>query len=165
MRAGAQLHFDWIVNRGLEQLQKDGDWLPVMTFLVDAAIYLDDKQTAELLYEMLLDYQHLHVVVGLTSIYLGPVALSLGRLAKYLGMHKVVESHLELAMEKATLMKAKPHMALIAYEVADYLMDLEPDNKPARALEQVNRSLDLAERTGMKKLVHQLIALKLKFQS
>jgi hypothetical protein len=80
-------------------MPRDAEWLECHWALVDIALTLDDRRTAEVLYAALRPYESLWAVDGLGAAVFGVVAEQLGRLAERLGRCDDAARHLHTARE------------------------------------------------------------------
>jgi AAA ATPase domain len=106
----AQREFDALAARGFSNLPRDEHWLVTMGSLSSAATFLDDRDRANELYELLLPYADLVVVHDLLSSITESVAACLGRLAIVLGRYDLGAAHFEAAIRKETSMGGGTHL-------------------------------------------------------
>src|SRR5260370_14618171 len=60
----AKLQFDKIIATGLSTIRHDGLFLATLAALAEVSIRLNDAPRATELYELLLPYQHLNILIG-----------------------------------------------------------------------------------------------------
>ena len=87
---------------------RDANWLPGIGLLAEAAAQLGDRKRSELLYDELLPYAGLVIVVARAAGFNGPVDRVLGLLAKTCGRLDQAAEHLESAVQIATRMGIGP---------------------------------------------------------
>ncbi|MGN6110509.1 MAG: hypothetical protein ACTHU0_35730, partial [Kofleriaceae bacterium] len=92
---GARALFRGLVE-GLDAVPRDMLWLGTMVTLAELAVGLGELAAADRLYALLLPFGDRVAVQGRATLLLGPVALSLGRLAALTGRREA-RDHLERA--------------------------------------------------------------------
>jgi predicted ATPase/DNA-binding SARP family transcriptional activator len=96
----------------IAEVPEDVDWLITMTLLADVYADLGDVPRARELYELLLAYEDINVVIGFAAACEGPAARALGRLAALIGRQAQAARHFERALTmteglSAPLLKAR----------------------------------------------------------
>ena len=113
----------------------------------EIAIASDDEELAAEVYSRLIDRGHLCAHAGLMgTIWEGPVATLLGRLAYFLGNIAVVEQHLREAMAIAENMHSKPEIARIHHHLAEFHVatgDVETARQCQETAESIAKQLSL----------------------
>jgi tetratricopeptide (TPR) repeat protein len=127
----ARTVFEGLAQDDFDDIPRDGDWLIAMTLLADSAAELSDARRAEKLYQLLLPYRDLNVVIGLAAVCLGSAARFLGRLATAMGRRTEAAEHFERALEGSERLHAPVYLA---HAQLDYARLLGPDDPRARAL-------------------------------
>ncbi len=84
-REEARAELAALAARDFVDIRLDGDWMIAITLLADCAVELGDAERAAQLYELLLPYREVNVVIGLAAVCLGSAARYLGRLAATMG--------------------------------------------------------------------------------
>ena len=130
------------------------EFLMAIADAAEICVWLGDDDNAEILYETLLPYEHLHVIAHAHAPYQGPVGLVLGRVARALGDLAAAREHLESTLTRVEEVHALPAKAYLLAELAA----VEPTRSRARR-EHAHSALELARRLGMAPLVDQLDAL------
>ena len=107
----AQREVDALAAQGFEDIPQDGDWLIAMTLLADCCAELRDETRATQLYELLLPYRGVNVVIGLAAVCMGSAARYLGRLAVAMGRNQEAAEHFERALVANAALKAPVFLA------------------------------------------------------
>ena len=107
----AQREVDALAAQGFEDIPQDGDWLIAMTLLADCCAELKDETRATQLYELLLPYRGVNVVIGLAAVCMGSAARYLGRLAVAMGRNQEAAEHFERALVANAALKAPVFLA------------------------------------------------------
>lgn len=105
----------------LREITEDLDWLVTTTLLGDVYADLGDPEPAGELYELLLPYESVNVVIGFAAACEGPAARILGRLAAVTG--RPFEQHFERALALAERLEAPLLAARIERNRAQALGD------------------------------------------
>ena len=82
----ARVLFGQLAENDFAIFPKDNEWLFVMILLAEAALTLEDDAKLLVLYELLLPYNEL-VALAASEVSVGPVSLTLGKVAARLGDH------------------------------------------------------------------------------
>jgi tetratricopeptide (TPR) repeat protein len=106
-RAGeARDELETLAARDFEDLPRDGNWMIAITLLGELCAELGDAKRAARLYELLLPFAELNVVIGLGVVCFGAAARQLGRLAATTGRHEDAIEHFERALAGNAALKA-----------------------------------------------------------
>jgi DNA-binding SARP family transcriptional activator/tetratricopeptide (TPR) repeat protein len=127
----AKTVFERVAEHEFDDIPRDGDWLIAMTLLADTAAELHDARRSEKLYELLLPYRDLNVVIGLAAVCLGSAARFLGRLATAMGRRAEAAEHFERALGGNATLNAP---VFLAHTQLDYARLVGPGDPRARAL-------------------------------
>jgi DNA-binding SARP family transcriptional activator/tetratricopeptide (TPR) repeat protein len=114
----------------VRSLTRDLDWAMTMTVLAEAAVILEDRPRARLLYELLAPYAGTVALIGAGAVCRGPLDGYLGVLALTAGERATALEHLRAAIEIERRLRAPLQLA---YTQIDYAQALGP-GAPARAL-------------------------------
>ena len=114
----------------VRSLTRDLDWTMTMTVLAEAAVILEDRPRARLLYELLAPYAGTICLIGAGAVCRGPLDSYLGELALTVGERERAQSHLRAAIELDRRLRAP---LPLAYAQIEYARALGP-GEPARAL-------------------------------
>jgi hypothetical protein len=126
----ARREFDALAVNDFADIQQDGDWMIAIILLADTCTELQDADRAVRLYELLLPYREVNMVIGLGAVCLGSAARYLGRLAGTMGQPTAAAGHLRHAMEANAALRAPVHLA---HTQLDYAVVLGP-GREAQAL-------------------------------
>jgi hypothetical protein len=127
------------------------DWLNAMEGAVEAAVMLDDRESAAILYERLLPYADRGVVGIATPTR--PVARLLGSLATRLGRVDEAEEHLVFALEQCERLRATFWTARTLLDHADLCVARAAADDGERARAFATRAREIAENLGNAALV------------
>ena len=92
-REEAQDQFEHLARFDFADIPRDSMWMVTMTYLADVCTFLHDQARAATLYEMLLPYEHLNVVIGGNSVCCGAVSRHSAALAATLERWDDAQSH------------------------------------------------------------------------
>jgi class 3 adenylate cyclase len=143
---------------------RDANWLPGIGLLAEAAALLGDRKRSELLYDELLPYAGLVIVVARAAGFNGPVDRVLGLLAKTCGRLDQAAEHLESAVEIATRMGDRPGMAITRVDLAEVLLARDGRGDRERALELAGQAITPSREMGARWIVERALALRLEAQ-
>jgi tetratricopeptide (TPR) repeat protein len=102
----AREEFRRVAAESFRDIPDDGDWMTTVALLADLAAELEEAQRAQELYDLLLPYAGLNVVIGVAAVCLGPVDRLLGRLATVTGRHQEAERWFEAALAAAERLRS-----------------------------------------------------------
>jgi tetratricopeptide (TPR) repeat protein len=147
---------------GVAAVPYDLGWLPAIACLAAAAALTGAPEVAPELYEALAPYPKRMIVVvtallNSTSHYLGCLARLMGRLDE-------AAQHFEDALEVTTRLGARFWAAHTELAYADLLSERAASGDGERALDLVNRALDMARETNTPYILKRALALKLRLQ-
>ena len=97
-----------LARDGFRQVTRDGGYLYTLARLAQAAIALQQRDTARSLYNLLRRYAGFYAVNAM-SLGIGPVAYYLGLLARYLGGTADAIAHFEQALVLTSRMGDRVH--------------------------------------------------------
>lgn len=129
--------------------------LPALAAGARAAWMLEDGDATGRLYEALVPYANLHVVLGGAVGYLGPATRYLGLCAAVGGRGDAAVNHLESALEDCEGAAALPLVARISLELASVLASRASEGDCLRARTLADRALGLGRTLGMDRLVEE----------
>jgi DNA-binding SARP family transcriptional activator len=150
----AAAEFEVLAAERFEDVPQDGDWLIAMTLIADLATNLEDAERAALVYELLLPYREVHVVIGVAAVCLGSAARYLGRLALTAGDRTTATEHLGAAIAANTALGAPVQLA---HAQLDQALALGPGAE-ARAL--VAAASHTAEELHLPALAARVVAVR-----
>jgi DNA-binding SARP family transcriptional activator len=114
----------------VRSLTRDLDWTMTMTVLAEAAVILEDRPRARLLYELLAPHAGTVCLIGAGAVCRGPIDGYLGVLALTAGERETALTHLRAAIELERHLRAPLQLA---YTQIEYARALGPGAQ-ARAL-------------------------------
>jgi len=117
----AKLQFDKLAAAGFSTVRRDGLFLATLAGLAEVSIRLKDGDHATELYEFLLPYRHLNIVLGPASL-MGPVSYYLARLAIVLTRADAAQQHCADAMRLSRETGSVYWAALAEYEYCRLLL-------------------------------------------
>ncbi|MBV9310014.1 MAG: AAA family ATPase, partial [Solirubrobacterales bacterium] len=115
----ARLEFQALAADGFEEIPPDGNWMIAMTLLGELCSLLGDSEHAQLLYELLLPFAGLHVVVGIGALCLGSTDRYLGLLAATAGREAEAANHFERALQANAALQAPVWLAHTQLDLAE----------------------------------------------
>ena len=162
--AEARTHFEQVAADDFAMLPRNAVWLVGMAEVAESCSFLRDARRAATLYDLLLPYAGLGVTIGYASAFWGCTSQYLGMLAATLGRWDEAQAHFETALQFDAKMSARPWVARAQYDYARMLLARGRRGDGTRALQFLGDTLDLARRLGMKRLIEQSLAVKLRAQ-
>jgi DNA-binding winged helix-turn-helix (wHTH) protein/tetratricopeptide (TPR) repeat protein len=142
----------------LPALPRDEHWLTVMSSLAELVSSLEERDSAGLLYGLLLPYARLNAVHELLRTDRGAVAHYLGMLAAVLDRPEEAAAHFERALEMNARMGARAYLARTRAEYAALLLRRGRPGDEARARELRNAAQRSADELGLRGLSKRLAA-------
>jgi DNA-binding SARP family transcriptional activator len=136
----ARHEIDVIAAQGFEDIPQDGDWLIAITLLADTCADLEDSARAAQLYELLLPYRDVNVVIGLAAVCLGSAARYLGRLAIVMGRKQEAIDHFERALVANAALKAPVYLA---HTQVDFARVLGSGRRARELLDEARRTTSI----------------------
>jgi tetratricopeptide (TPR) repeat protein len=127
-----------------DDIPVDLDWLTSITLLSDLCAELCDAPRSERLYELLLPYRDVNVVIGLGAACQGAAARYLGRLAAAVGRREEAAEHFEQALAANTALRAP---VCLARTQLDYARLLGARSPRRQAL--IDEAAATAEKLGL----------------
>ena len=156
MAAPASRLLGWLLDQQLPRYESSAQWPGVLAFLVEAAVALEDKDSARRLRGPLLEYAGLNLVAGQFVAVFGSADRYLGAIDSLLGTG-TPEEWFAAALEMDTRMAAPVHEALTLAAHARHLRRSRADSR--RMAELVDRARSLAEPVGHLRVLRQLDSL------
>jgi tetratricopeptide (TPR) repeat protein len=148
--ADARGGFEALATDRFASLPQDNDWLFNLSLLAEVAQYLGDVERARTLYELLSPYAG-HAPTG-GEVSLGAASRYLGVLASTLRRFDEAEAHLERALERNTVMGARPWVAYTLHDHGRVLLARDAPGDQEHASELLAQAAAICERTGMRAL-------------
>jgi|GEM_PF-694505 len=142
------LHF--LMNRDLGRLQISSTWPAVMSFLCDAAVWLDDVDVAQQLHPLAAEYAGLNLMGGEFLAVMGSADRQLGSLESLLEID-TARDRFAAALEMDARMESPLHIASTLTATVTHLR---------RAGESSSRAAELAERAKALCAQHSLVRVR-----
>jgi len=159
-REEARAVFDELAADGFASLPDGVNGANSLVTLAEVCRYLDDAPRAAVLYEKLLPLAEYCIVFGVGSGSTGSASLPLGSLATTLRRFDDAERHFEDAIAMNRKLRAPTWVAEAQFAYARMLLARAAPGDRERAVKLLQLALDVAQRTGMKKLVADCLALQ-----
>ncbi len=118
----ARREFELLAADRFAAIPRDALWQTSLTYLAETCCALDAVDDAEVLYELLLPYRDLAVVVGNASVCLGATDRYLGQLASIMSRWDDAITHFERAIELDLCMSARVWLAHSRYQYGRMLI-------------------------------------------
>jgi class 3 adenylate cyclase len=160
----ARVRLEALSAQQFEDIPNDFLVMTILALLSDVVRRLRDAGRAALLYDMLLPYANLGIVVGNAVLCLGSASRSLGQLAATMGKWDDAVNHFEYALDFDTRIAAQPWRARTEYEYATMLRDRDAPGDRVRAIELVASAISTFDQLGMKADLERALSLKLELQ-
>lgn len=120
-REKARVEFDRLAADSFGAIPRDSLWQTSLSYLAEVCCELDAAEEAKILYDFLLPYKKLTVVVGNASVCLGATSRFLGQLATMLGQWDAADRHFKHALELNSRMGASAWLAHTQYQYSKML--------------------------------------------
>jgi predicted ATPase len=155
-RQAAHDQFEHLARFDFADIPQDSMWMGTMTYLTDVCSFLSDRPRAAELYQLLLPYAHLNVVMGSVAVCYGAVSRFLGSLATTLERWDDAQRHFDHALTMNAAFGARPFLAHTQYQYGAMLLanDQPGDRQKAAAL--LKEALATARELGMRALEDQV---------
>jgi eukaryotic-like serine/threonine-protein kinase len=160
----ARTVFEQLAGEGFESLPRDAQWLISLTSLGETAAFLCDVPRAERLYELIEPYNGMTIVAGRAAACYGPVERVLGLLARTMGRTAQAEEHFSSSLALSGRMGDRPFNGRTSREFAELLLERDGPGDRDRGLELLGRALETAQELGMRRLVTEVLTLRLDAQ-
>ncbi|MGH7857169.1 MAG: hypothetical protein ACREQY_07520, partial [Candidatus Binatia bacterium] len=159
-REGARAEFERLAMDDFASIPREVSWTAVMANLTEVSCFLGDLPRAHVLYDHLLPFAAMNVVIGsVPHACWGPVAHFLGMLAATMGARKKAAEHFEYALEMEARMRMPATRARTQYEYGrTFLRGNRPDDAE-RGAKLLEAALETARALGMKLLEEKLSAV------
>jgi tetratricopeptide (TPR) repeat protein len=133
----ARRELDILAVYQFEDIPRDGNWMVAMTLLGELCAGLGDSERAGRLYELLLPFRDVNVVIGLGALCQGSAARYLGLLAACTGSQEDARKHFEQALEANAALRAP---VCLAHTQLDYADALGPGARAAELVDAAART-------------------------
>ena len=162
----SDLGFEQPARKAFEEIAATGFAFPIdakrnltLSYLAEVCARLGDADRAEQLYELLLPYRDVALVVPVATVCCGSNARYLGMLAGVMGDWAAAEEHFEAALEMDERLRAWPWLAHTKHEFALMLRARGRSGDQERGDLLLASAAASAERIGMPALQKQIRAL------
>ena len=145
----ASVEFERLAVDGFSVIPRDSLWQTSLTYLAEVCCALDDAENAQVLYELLLPYEKLTVVVGNASACLGATSRFLGQLTTTMARWDDAERHFKHALELNTQMSATTWLAHSQFQYSRMLFQRGEANDVETANQLLGSALQTANDLGM----------------
>jgi class 3 adenylate cyclase len=159
-----RLELERFLGDDFSVIPDDANWLPAMSLLGEAIALLGDTSRSQHVYDALLPYEGLVIVVARAAGCNGPVDRILGLLAMTNGRPDLAERHLGRAIEIATGAGDRPGLAVSRLNLAEVLMAADGGGDRERVLELLSSAITPAREMGARWIVDRALELRLESQ-
>ncbi len=161
----ARQAFDEMIADGyIAKLPADGFRLIALALLSEVATYLIDKDNAQVLYDLIAPFNHVHVTIFPAMGSFGSCSHYLGQLAMTLERWRDAERHFEDALHENAALDSRMRLAHTQCEFARMLLRRGGHGDHARASQLLTDALTIGQDVGAKAIVEQALAIKVKLQ-
>jgi len=154
----ARSEFERLATEDFKPIPRDSLWQTSLVYLAETCCAIDATEEAAVLYELLLPYRDLTVVVGNASICLGATSRYLGQLAATLGRWQDSEVHFRHALDLDARMGATTWLAHARYQYSRMLFRRGTASDATGANRLLDAAMDTAGRLGMTGLEYRIKA-------
>ena len=148
----ARVEFERLAADRFGAIPRDSLWQTSLTYLAEVCCTLDAAGEAEVLYELLLPYKNLTVLVGNASACLGATSRFLGQLATTRALWDDAERHFKHALDLNAQMSAPPWLAHSQFQYSRMLFQRGEAKDIETANELLDSALLIANDLGMRGL-------------
>jgi class 3 adenylate cyclase/tetratricopeptide (TPR) repeat protein len=148
----ARAQFEQLAQDDYADLVRDANWLGCLTYLADVCTFLGDGTRALTLYDMMLPFKAINVLIAGGAACYGSAARYLGALANTMGLWDEAEEHFESALAMNTKMGARPWLAHTQYQYARMLMSRDQQGDSEKAATLLKDARATASELGMRAL-------------
>ena len=145
----ARAALDRVLASGLRTLPESSAWLPALFCVAEAAAYLDDREAAEEVVELLEPYASLPIVASLGVVCFGAAARSLGLARRTLGDLDGAVTAFDEAIRQNRRLGHVPMVAITRADLAQTLLRRDRPGDRARALTLYETAIPAARSLGM----------------
>jgi len=158
LTADARTEFENLAQHDFADISRDSLWMGTMSYLVDICSFLGDRARAEKLYEILLPFAALNVIVSNAAACYGAVSRYLGALATTLERWDDATRHFEDALAMNARMEALPWLAHTQEQYATMLLARHQSGDRDKAGALLDEALATARELGMRAVEERIAA-------
>jgi tetratricopeptide (TPR) repeat protein len=148
----AKVEFERLAADRFSAIPRDSLWQTSLTYLAEVCCVLDASEDAQVLYDFLLPYRDLTVVVGNASVCLGATSRFLGQLATTLGRWDDAERHFKHALDMNSRISASTWLAHTQFHYSQMLIQRAGANDVEAASELLDSALQIVSEFSMRGL-------------
>ena len=141
-------------------LPRDVFWVATLGYLAEVCAFLGDKSRAATLYQLLLPYDGLNMVVGFMAVCYGAVARYLGLLAATQGHNEETAVHFEAALQMNVDMGTAPWLAHTQVQYAAMRLESGQPDHSDKGSELLVNAANIAHDLNMPTLIDQIATLE-----
>ncbi len=145
--------------------RKDLNWLLTAAQLSEVCAYLDDRDRAAQLYELLLPYASRCLIAGRGVICLGSMAQRLGLLCATMSRWAEGETHFEAALDRNARIGARPWLAHTQRQYAGMLLSRGEGDDREKAADLLAHAVDIGRELGMTLLLEKVADVQARAQA
>jgi len=148
----AAAEFEQLARLQFADIPRDANWLVCLSYLADVGAFLGDAARARTLYELLLPFKEINVLIAMGSASYGSASRYLGALATVMARWDDAERHFEDALAMNLAMNARPWLAHTQYQYARMLLSRDRPEDSEKAAAFLKNALATARELGMRAL-------------
>ena len=161
----AREQFALLAANNFTTLSQDALWVGSLAYLSEVCVFLQDRPRAAQLYQYLLPYADVVVVIGFGVACLGAAAHYLALLATVLEQWANAETLFEKALRLNAQIKSRPRLAHTQVQYAALRLARNQPGDRARAIVLLNEAVGTIEACGMKFLAAKVEAIRQQYFS
>jgi tetratricopeptide (TPR) repeat protein len=152
----AKDQFDRLAAEQFGAIPRDSLWQTSLSYLAETCCVLDAVDEARILYELLLPYRDLAIVVGNASVCLGAAARYLGQLASLMHRWDDADAHFRRAIELDTRMSARTWLPHSQFQYSRMLFRRGKQDEALAASELLDAAAQAADERGLRILQNRM---------
>jgi tetratricopeptide (TPR) repeat protein len=157
--AEARRELEYFAANDFAALPRHACWMITLTNLAQVCVQLQDRTRAARLYQLLLPFAEQCVVVEPGLVCLGSVARFLGQLAMTLSRWDEAEAHFVAAVQRNTLLGARPVLAQTQRHYATMLLARQWPGDREKAMALLHQALAVGQELAMDEHIRHVQAL------
>ena len=157
--ADARREFEYFAANDFAVVPRHVYWMITLTNLAQVCVRLQDRPRAARLYQLLLPFAEQCVVIEPGLVCLGSVARFLGQLAMTLSRWDEAEAHFTAAVQRNTLLGARPVLAQTQRHYATMLLARQWPGDREKALALLHQALTVCQELQMDEQVQHVYVL------